>query len=186
MTSERWALALRCSQTGVSAPLDEMSSLSPAGAPWLVDYALDEQKGARLRDRLPSRAWSMWRYRELLPLAYPDRRIDLGEGGTPLVRVPGTPGMTDETEVWAKEEAGNPAGSFKARGLSVAINRARELGADGVELPSAGNAAIAASAFAAAGGLPARVAVPVDTPRANCLERRRTHPALRSPLPGGA
>jgi len=75
-------------------------------------------------------------------------------------------------EVLVKEEAGNPTGSFKARGLSLAVNRARELGAPGVELASAGNAALALTAFAAAAGLPARIAVPEDTPatvRRRCL-----------------
>jgi threonine synthase len=67
-------------------------------------------------------------------------------------------------EVWRKEEAGNPTGSFKARGMAVAVTRARELGAPGLELASAGNAALAACAYAAAAGLPARVAMPVDTP----------------------
>ena len=68
-------------------------------------------------------------------------------------------------ELWVKDESGNPTGSFKARGLSLAVNRARELGAPGVQLASAGNAALAITAYAAAAGLPARVALPEDTPR---------------------
>jgi threonine synthase len=75
--------------------------------------------------------------------------------------------------VWIKQEAGNPTGSFKDRGLAMAVSRAVELGAPGVELPSAGNAALALSAYAAAAGMPARVAMPVDTPgaiRRRCLE----------------
>jgi threonine synthase len=78
--------------------------------------------------------------------------------------------------VLVKEEAGNPTGSFKARGLSLAVNRARELGAPGVELASAGNAALALTAYAAAAGLPARVAVPEDTP-ATVVRRCRAHGA---------
>lgn len=160
---ERWARRLVCSRTGVTAPLDEPAFLSPAGAPWLVEYDLDPEKGKDLARSLPGRPWSLWRYRELLPVADFDGRVDLGEGATPIVRLRrfGPPGI----EVWLKDESGNPTGSFKARGLSLAINRARELGAPGVQLASAGNAALAITAYAAAAGLPARVAMPEDTPR---------------------
>jgi threonine synthase len=147
----------------VTAPLDEPAFLSPAGAPWLVEYDLDPEKGEAFARSLPGRPWSLWRYRELLPVADFDGRVDLGEGATPIVRLRrfGPPGV----EVWLKDESGNPTGSFKARGLSLAINRARELGAPGVQLASAGNAALAITAYAAAAGLPARVAMPEDTPR---------------------
>jgi threonine synthase len=168
---ERWATGLVCSRTGQTAPLDAPAFLSPAGAPWLVDYELDRARGERLRRALPGRPWTLWRYRELLPVADHARRIDLGEGATPLVRLRRT--SLAGAELWIKDEAGNPTGSFKARGLSLAVNRARELGAPGVELASAGNAALALAAFAAAGGLPARVAVPADTPptvAARCRE----------------
>ncbi|HSS75178.1 MAG TPA: threonine synthase [Thermoanaerobaculia bacterium] len=160
---DRWARRLVCSRTGVTAPLDEPAFLSPAGAPWLVDYDLDPEKGEALSRALPSRPWSLWRYRELLPISDFDGRVDLGEGATPLVRLRrfGPQGI----ELWLKDESGNPTGSFKARGLSVAVNRARELGAPGVQLASAGNAALALTAYAAAAGLPARVAMPEDTPR---------------------
>ncbi|MFN7962748.1 MAG: threonine synthase [Thermoanaerobaculia bacterium] len=158
-----WARCLVCSRTGEEAPLDRPAFLSPAGAPWLVRYELDAARGRELKAALATRPWTLWRYRELLPLADFERRVDLGEGGTPLLplRRIGPPGV----EVWLKEEGGNPTGSFKARGLSLAVNRARELGAEGVQLPSAGNAAIALATFAAAAGLPARVAVPEDTPQ---------------------
>lgn len=160
---DRWARRLVCSRTGVTAPLDEPAFLSPAGAPWLVDYDLDPEKGAALVRALPGRPWSLWRYRELLPVADFDGRVDLGEGATPLVRLRRF--SPQGLEVWLKDESGNPTGSFKARGLSLAVNRARELGAPGVQLASAGNAALALTAYAAAAGLPARVALPEDTPR---------------------
>jgi len=100
--------------------------------------------------------------------------VDLGEGGTPLVPLRRT--APRGVEVLVKEESGNPTGSFKARGLSLAVNRARELGAPGVELASAGNAALALAAYAAAAGLPARVALPEDTPPPIAL-RCRAHGA---------
>lgn len=179
--ADRWAVRLVCSKTGVTAPLDEPTFLSPAGAPWLVEYELDAEKGERLRRALPGRPWTLWRYGELLPVADLDNRIDLGEGGTPLVRLrrQAPPGV----ELWMKDEAQNPTGSFKARGLSLAVNRARELGAPGVELASAGNAALALTAYAAAAGLPARIAVPEDTPR-TVLDRCRAHGAEVLTSPG--
>ena len=169
-----WARRLVCTRTGATAPLDRPAFLSPAGAPWRVEYDLDAAKGETLRRALPGRPWTLWRYRELLPLAEFDRRADLGEGGTPLVRLRRL--APPEVELWVKDESGNPTGSFKARGLSLAVNRARELGAPGVELPSAGNAALALAAYAAAAGLPARVALPADTP-ATVAARCRLHGA---------
>ncbi len=179
--AERWARRLVCSRTGETAPLDEPAFLSPAGAPWLVEYELDASRGERLRAVLPGRPWTLWRYRELLPVADFARRVDLGEGATPLVETPGW--APAGVRVWIKEEAGNPTGSFKARGLSLAVNRARELGAPGVQLASAGNAALALAAYAAAAGLPARVALPEDTPR-TVAERCRAHGAQVLEAPG--
>lgn len=159
-----WARELVCPRSGTRGSLSELTNLSPEGAPWLVEYDLDADRGQRLQRSLPRRPWTLWRYHELLPVADPDRRTDLGEGGTPLIELAGEASL--DRRVWVKQEAGNPTGSFKARGLSMALNRARELGAPGVRLPSAGNAAIAASAYAAACGLPCRVAVPADAPEA--------------------
>jgi threonine synthase len=179
--STSWATRLVCSRSGETAPLDRPAFLSPAGAPWLVEYALDRERGAVWRRSLAERPWTLWRYAELLPVRDIAGRIDLGEGGTPLVRLRrmGPPGV----EVLLKEEGGNPTGSFKARGLSLAVNRARELGAAGVQLPSAGNAALALAAFAAAAGLPARVAMPDDTP-SRVLERCRDYGAAVLTAPG--
>jgi threonine synthase len=178
---ERWATRLVCSRTGETGELDAPAFLSPAGAPWLVDYDLNPEKGERLRQALPGRPWGLWRYRELLPLSRFDDRVDLGEGATPLVRLRRLtpPGV----EVLVKDEALNPTGSFKARGLSLAVNRARELGAPGVQLASAGNAALALTAYAAAAGLPARVALPADTPR-TVFDRCRDYGAEVLSSPG--
>jgi threonine synthase len=176
-----WARHLVCSKTGETAPLDEPAFLSPAGAPWLVEYDLDFRKGDFLRQALPGRPWTLWRYRELLPVSNFAERVDLGEGGTPLVRLRRmAPGGI---ELLVKDESRNPTGSFKARGLSLAVNRARELGAAGVQLASAGNAALALTAYAAAAGLRARVALPEDTPR-TVEERCREHGAEVLTSPG--
>jgi threonine synthase len=181
MQAERWATHLVCSRTGVTAPLDEPAFLSPAGAPWLVEYDLDPAKGEHLRRALADRPWTLWRYRELLPLSNFADRVDLGEGGTPLIRLRRL--VPQGVEVLMKDEAQNPTGSFKARGLSLAVNRARELGAPGVQLASAGNAALALTAYAAAAGLRARVALPSDTPR-TVFERCREHGAEVLDAPG--
>jgi len=180
-TEDRWAVRLVCSRTGVTAPLDEPAFLSPAGAPWLVEYELDAAKGDRLKRALPGRPWTLWRYRELLPVSRFADRVDLGEGGTPLVRLRRS--APEGVEVLMKDEALNPTGSFKARGLSLAVNRARELGAAGVQLASAGNAALALTAYAAAAGLKARVALPADTPR-TVFERCKAHGAEVLSSPG--
>lgn len=180
--STSWATHLQCSETGVTQALDKAAFLSPAGKPWLVQYDLSEDSGALLQSALSCsdspRPWSLWRYQELLPLQAKDlrSRVDLGEGGTPLLPLKRTHTwlpQAQEVDLLLKQEALNPTGSFKDRGLSLAVNRARELGAQGVQLPSAGNAAIALSAYAAAAGLPARVAMPSDTPKVvieRCLE----------------
>ncbi len=174
---ERWARRLVCSATGEEAPLDQPAFLSEAGKPYLVEYALAPDRGRAWADALAGRPWDLWRYRELLPVIDPDAVATLGEGGTPLIRLRRTePAHKAGVELMVKEEGGNPTGSFKARGLAMAVARARELGAPGVELPSAGNAALALSAYAAANGLPARLALPEDTPPV-IAERCRLHGA---------
>lgn len=179
--ARRLASHLVCSRTGETAALDSPQFLSPAGAPWLVAYDLSVGDGRALAASWRQRPWSMWRYLELLPLRDPAGRVDLGEGGTPLVRLRRL--FDSKVEVLVKQEAGNPTGSFKDRGLSMALNRARELGAPGVELASAGNAALALAAYAAACALPARVALPADAPE-KIVRRCREHGA--EVLVGGA
>ncbi|MDX1632264.1 MAG: threonine synthase [Thermoanaerobaculia bacterium] len=173
-SDRRWARRLVCTRSDAVAPLDEPAFLSPVGAPWRVEYELDPGLGASWRRSLTDRPWGLWRYRELLPVADWDARVDLGAGGTPLVRAPGL--APEGVELRIKEEGGNPTGSFKARGLALAITRARELGASGVELASAGNAAAAMTAYAAAADLPARVALPEETPPV-LVDRCRLHGA---------
>jgi threonine synthase len=104
----------------------------------------------------------MWRYRELLPAAPP---LTLGEGGTPLLPAPRLAELAGLRRLWIKEEGINPTGSFKARGLAVAVSVARRLGIKTLAIPSAGNAGSALAAYGAAAGIPVHVFLPRDTPR---------------------
>lgn len=127
---ERWARCLTSSTSGEEAPVDSWPD--PDKAPWLVEYALDPPRGRVLEERLTDRPTGLWRYRELLPVRDASQRVDLGEGGTPLL--PLRRAVPAGIEVLVKQEAANPTGSFKARGLAMAVTRARELGAPGVEI----------------------------------------------------
>lgn len=122
--------------------------------PLRVDYDLSavQLTLADLAGRVPT----LWRYREVLPLEDGDE-TSLAEGFTPLLEV--------EANVWVKDEARNPTGSFKARGMAVAVSMAKHLGAQALSAPSAGNAAGALAAYGARAGLPVTVAMPVDTPK---------------------
>lgn len=159
--SKTWATGLVSSRSGDRAPLAH-PPLPVDGAPWMVEFKLDKTRGSWLANELPKRPWTLWRYRELLPIENWRERVELGEGGTPLVPIRRL--FPQGAEIWVKEEGGNPTGSFKARGLALAVSRASELGAPGVQLPSAGNAALAAAAYSAAARLPCRIALPLDTP----------------------
>jgi threonine synthase len=112
----------------------------------------------------------MWRYREVLPLAEGEERVSLGEGLTPLLPAPRLGARLGLPRLAVKEEGGNPTGSFKARGLSMAVSMAKALGATDVCLPSAGNAGSALAAYAAAAGLRAHVFLPRDVARLFVME----------------
>lgn len=130
------------------------------GAPWLVRYA--SSPPAMLRDELGRRPWTMWRYREWLPLQAGEKPTSLGEGGTPLVET-GRVGA-GFARLLVKDESVNPTGSFKARGLAAAVTRARLAGAERCVVPTAGNAGVALAAYAARAGLAARIFAPATTP----------------------
>ena len=112
----------------------------------------------------------MWRFHELLPVLNPDNVISLGEGGTPLIEARNLGRALGLKSLYIKDEGLNPTGTFKARGLSAAVSRASELGLKRFTMPSAGNAAGAVAAYAARGGLEARVFMPRDAPEANKKE----------------
>lgn len=115
------------------------------------------------RDALVGRPWNMWRYAEVMPgdVSAP---TTLGEGMTPLLPAPRLGAQAGVPDLWVKDEGGNPTGSFKARGLSAAISRARELGVTDLGVPTAGNAGSAAAGYASRAGIKAHVAMPDDTP----------------------
>ena len=108
--------------------------------------------------------WDMWRYAAWMPLAPDESPVTLGEGATPLLPAPAIAKSLGVRTLWIKEEGLNPTGSFKARGMSAAVTRAKALGVAGLVVPTAGNAGAALGAYGAAAGLPVRVYAPADTP----------------------
>jgi threonine synthase len=112
----------------------------------------------------------MYRFRELVPLAQGEEPVTLGEGGTPVLELPRLAAHLGLRHLWAKDEGQNPTGTFKARGLGMAISKARTLGVRGLMIPSAGNAGGAAAVYGARAGVPVAVVVPRDTPEAAVAE----------------
>jgi threonine synthase len=106
----------------------------------------------------------MWRYRPFLPIGPEELPVTLGEGDTPLRQAPRLAARLEIDDLWIKDEAANPTGSFKARGLSMAVTRAVAAGASNLVIPTAGNAGIAAAAYGRRAGTPVRVYAPADTP----------------------
>ncbi len=156
---------LECGYCGRSVDAGAPANLCPACAkPLLARYDLAAAARTMTKQALAQREATLWRYAEVLPVQDPAFIVSLGEGWTPLLdarRLGETIGCPNTL---IKDESLNPTGSFKARGLSVAVSRAWELGASSLAIPSAGNAAGALSAYAAAAGLPAHVFMPKDVP----------------------
>lgn len=142
------------------------------GKPLLARYPLEKIARKVERGDLAHRPWTMWRYREVMPLAEGEQEITLGEGGTPLLDLPDLARTAGVGQLLVKEEGLNPTGSFKARGMSAAVTRAAAGGAQGFVAPSAGNAASALSAYGARAGVPVRVYMPRDTPATIIAECR--------------
>lgn len=157
---------LECSMTGEHYAAGEVHGLSAVGRPLLVRYDLDAVRGQLDRDALVHRTGGFWRWHELLPVTQPENRLALGEVVTPLVHTPeaGAP------ELWVKDEGRLPTGSFKARGLGVAVSMAKELGLDHLAMPTNGNAGAALAAYCRRGGLRSTVFCPADTPDVNVRE----------------
>jgi len=154
---------LECSVPCGAPALDphERQFLCRCGAPLLARYDLERARGWS-RDTLIGRAPNMWRYRELMPLFDGEAPVTLGEGFTPLIHARSLGASIGLERLYIKDESLNPTNSFKARGQSAAITRAKYLGAKTVALPTAGNAGNAAAAYAAAAGLACEVFIPRD------------------------
>ena len=157
---------LQCSNCGLKYDPDQLWNLCPAcNKPLLARYDLDRLRSVLKKEELAGREPTIWRYRELLPVNDRRYQLTLGEGFTPLISAAKLGDLLGIKNLFIKDEGNNPTGSFKARGMAVAVSRAWELGATQLSIPSAGNAAGALSAYAAAAGLPAFVYMPADVPQ---------------------
>jgi threonine synthase len=168
-----FAQEIICARCGKRFGLSELLNLCPCGSPLLVRYDLHKAKTAFVKSPLTGRIASLWRYRELLPLQNDANLVSLGEGYTPLLDAKKFGAELGLRQLWIKDEAQNPTGSFKDRGLSLAISRAKELGVKKAAIPSAGNAGGSFAAYAARAGIEAHVFMPRDTPIANQIEVRQ-------------
>ena len=169
-----FATHLECSRCQNQYPVLHLINLCRCGFPLLVRYDLKNLRRQLHPDHITRRQATLWRYREILPVDRTEDIISLGEGWTPLLPALGLGKIINLKRLWIKDESINPTGSFKARGLSVAVSMAKVLGAKKLAIPSAGNAAGALAAYAARGGLEAHIFMPSDSPPANQLECEMT------------
>lgn len=166
---------LRCSECNRSFDFRQLQTFCPdCQSPLVAIYDLGKAQDQLDRDRISRRSGRMWRWHELLPVFDPANRVSLGEGDTPLIPLSRLGGRLGLKYLYLKDESLNPTGTFKARGLSTAISKAKELGVRKVIIPTAGNAGGAMAAYAARGGLTAYIIMPKDTPFANIEESRIT------------
>jgi threonine synthase len=167
MTKPLNVLELECSACGKKYDANVEQHLCTCGKPLLARYDLRRAAATLTLKNLKTRPCTLWRYAELLPNGPP---VSLGEGMTPLVSVPRLGASMGLQRLYVKDEGLNPTGSFKARGMTAAVTRAKQLGAKALAAPTAGNAGGALAAYAAAAGIPAVIVMPADTPVANVME----------------
>ncbi len=155
---------LFCPKCGSKYDAKKPINLCVCGAPLLVDY--DYEKAAKLliKESLRDRETTMWRYREVLPVFASENIVSLGEGSTQCLESRHIGPSLGFKRLYFKDETTNPTGSFKARGLGMAVSKAKELGITKLIIPTAGNAGSALSAYCARAGLTARVIMPADSP----------------------
>lgn len=161
---------LECSHTGLVISADEIRNLSSEGFPLLARYDLGKAARSLRLQNMVNRPKTMWRYHEVLPATCAEEIVSLGEGMTPLLPAPRLSSKIGIKELWLKDEGRNPTGSFKDRGMSVALTMAHALGATQLVIPTAGNAGGSASAYAARAGLLIHVYIPRSAPRVNHFE----------------
>jgi threonine synthase len=172
LTTERptFVTHLECAYTGEHYAADEVHNLSRAGKPLLVRYDLDGVKKALSKDALAQRPADLWRYRELLPVRRAGDIVSLGEAMTPLIRLPKLAKKIGGGELIVKDEGRLPTGSFKARGLVMAVSMGKALGIKHMAMPTNGNAGAALAAYASRCGIKATIFCPEDTPEVNVSE----------------
>jgi threonine synthase len=157
---------LECTRCGRTFDADTLQTLcSEDGSVLYARYDLARARSELHREAVAARAPGQWQIPELMPVRDPANIVTLGEGGTPLLPAPRLGAQMGFSRIFIKEEGVNPTGSFKARGLSAAVSRAKELGARALTVPTAGNAGAALAAYGARAGLAVDVFMPADTPR---------------------
>jgi len=161
---------LECSLCAQHFAANQIHNLCSCGGALLVRYDLDAVRKTWTRESLAQAKPDLWRYWPVLPVNRRESVVSLGEGMTPLIETKRLGAAVGAKNLWVKDEGLNPTGSFKARGMSAAISMARELGITKIAVPSAGNAASAAAAYAAAAGIEAHIFMPIDVPQANFIE----------------
>jgi threonine synthase len=162
---------LECSKCGHKHDADKVQTVcEECGKPLFARYDLEAVKDAVSPADLVGREASMWRYWELLPVKDEANKVSLGEGWTPLTHVERLGKSIGLPDLWIKDEGVIPTGTFKARGLAMAVSKAKELGIKKLALPSAGNAAGAMTAYGARAGMESYVFMPVDAPDVNKIE----------------
>jgi threonine synthase len=159
---------LECGLMGDRYPADQVHGLSQAGRPLLVRYDLTGIAAAVSKPDLSNRSSDLWRYREFLPVRQVENIVSLGEVMTPLIDMPKL--RTGSGHVIVKDEGRLPTGSFKARGVTMAVSMAKELGIERIAMPTNGNAGAALAAYASRAGIESFVFCPEDTPEINVRE----------------
>jgi threonine synthase len=172
LTTERktFVTHLECAATGERYPADQIHNLSRAGKPLLVRYDLDGVRNSLTKEALHRRAPDLWRYRELLPVRRLADIVSLGEAMTPIVPLPKLATECGAGELLVKDEGRLPTGSFKARGLVMAVSMAKALGIKHMAMPTNGNAGAALAAYASHAGIKSTIFCPEDTPEVNVSE----------------
>jgi threonine synthase len=161
---------LECAMTGERHEADQVHNLSRAGKPLLVRYDLEGVRKALSKETLAKRAPDLWRYRELLPVRKTGDIVSLGETMTPIVAMPRLSKKLGAGEILVKDEGRLPTGSFKARGLVMAVSMAKALGIKHMAMPTNGNAGAALAAYASRAGIKTTIFCPEDTPEVNVSE----------------
>lgn len=161
---------LECSMTGERYEADRLHGLSRGGRPLLVRYDLAAAGGVLNKEVLAGRPADLWRYREILPVRRKENIVSLGENATPIIELPAIARGAGASNLWVKDEGRLPTGSFKARGLVMAIAMAKELGVTTIAMPTNGNAGAAAAAYASRVGIESVIFCPADTPEINVRE----------------